>query len=230
LDQLDSRREEVAGKLAAVAGRLHELSSDLSARRRAAATHLDGRMVQQLQDLGMVKAHFETRIEPTGTASGGAPAFTASGVDAVEFLLSANPGQAPRPLAKIASGGELSRTMLGLKTVLAQADPTRTLIFDEVDSGISGAMAEVVGHKLRGLGRSHQVLCITHLPQIAAQASHHCGVTKETDGRQTYTRVTRLDEEASVHEVARLLSGIDVTSHALASAREMVRLGRRADV
>ncbi len=229
LDRMDVALEQVQKDLGEVAGRLHALSSDLSAQRHLAATALDQRLVAQLQELGMTKAHFETRVA-TGRTAGGAPEYTGKGIDDVEFLLSANPGQGPRPLAKIASGGELSRTMLGLKTVLAEADPTRTLIFDEVDAGISGAMAEVVGHKLRGLGRSHQVLCVTHLPQIAALASGHCQVAKETDGRQTFTRITRLNEEEAVQEVARLLSGLEVTGHALASARQMVRAGRRADV
>ncbi len=230
LDQMDIELERVQAELGEVAGRLHALSTDLSAQRHHAAIALDRRLVAQLQELGMTKAHFATRMAARGPSAGGVPAYGGKGVDDVEFLLSTNPGQAPRPLAKIASGGELSRTMLGLKTVLAEADPTRTLIFDEVDAGIGGAMAEVVGHKLRGLGRSHQVLCVTHLPQIAALASHHCAVAKDTDGRQTFTRITRLTEEESVHEVARLLSGLEVTGHALASARQMVRAGRRADV
>ena len=145
----------------------------------------------------------------------------------VEFLLSANPGQAPRSLSRIASGGELSRIMLALKSVLARADFTGTLIFDEVDAGISGGMAEIVGRKLRALGESHQVLCVTHLPQIAALAAEHVRVAKAVEAGQTYTRAEMLDGEGKVREVARLLSGLDVSDHSVRSAEEMVQRGQR---
>jgi len=121
----------------------------------------------------------------------------------------------------------LSRIMLALKSVLAKADLTGTLIFDEVDAGISGAMAEIVGRKLRGLGESHQVLCVTHLPQIAALAGAHVRVTKRVDGGQTYTQAEMLDGDGKVKEVARLLSGLDVSDHSIRSAEEMVQRGQR---
>jgi len=149
-------------------------------------------------------------------------------MDSVEFLLSTNAGQAVRPLSRIASGGELSRTMLALKTVLTEADPTGTLIFDEVDAGISGRMAEIVGRKLRALGGAHQVLCVTHLPQIAALGNRHVLVSKEARDEQTYTRAQPLNAQEQVQEVARLLSGVEVTSRSLASAEEMVSRGRSA--
>ncbi|HUJ75790.1 MAG TPA: DNA repair protein RecN, partial [bacterium] len=200
LDQADDSRLRLERECADVAGRLHALATGLSHSRRECARRLDGQLLQELHELGMTHAQFVTRIA-TLDASEGAEACKATGLDSVEFLLSTNPGQEPRPLARIASGGELSRTMLALKTVLAGADPTRTLIFDEVDAGISGATAEVVGRKLRSLGASHQVLCVTHLPQIAALGRQHYGVTKHTDGRQTYTQVQPLHGDARVQEV-----------------------------
>lgn len=210
-----------------VAEQLHGLSRELSEKRLAAGKALDGKVVAQLMELGMTKAAFETRIEPLKSPAGKTPYFTANGVDKVEFLLNTNPGQSLRPLTRIASGGELSRTMLALKTILAKADPTMTLIFDEVDAGISGAIAEIVGRKLKGLGDSHQVLCITHLPQIAALGASHVQVSKHTDKEETYTRVARLTREEKVQEVARLLSGLDISDHSLASAEEMVNRGHQ---
>jgi DNA repair protein RecN (Recombination protein N) len=148
-------------------------------------------------------------------------------MDKVEFRLSTNPGQDLRPFSRIASGGELSRTMLALKTILAKSDATPTLIFDEVDAGISGATAEMVGSKLRSLGEIHQVFCVTHLPQIAALGGSHVLVTKELQQHETFTRIASLSEKEKVAEVARLLSGIDVSDHSVASAEEMVTRGRR---
>ena len=143
-------------------------------------------------------------------------------------MLSTNPGQDLRPLRQIASGGELSRTMLAMKSVLAKTDPTRTLIFDEVDSGISGKISQIVGEKLRSLGESHQVLCVTHQPQIAAMGTRHVLVSKATAEGQTYTRAEILEGREKVEEVARLLSGIEITTHSLASAEEMLsRRGTR---
>jgi DNA repair protein RecN (Recombination protein N) len=207
---------------------LHALSARLSSQRMQASTRLDAAITAQLRELGMARAVFETRIAPLPAAAGKGPSYSQTGMDTVEFLLSSNPGQAVRPLSRIASGGELSRTMLALKSVLAQADPTGTLIFDEVDAGISGGIAEIVGRKLRALGATHQVLCVTHLPQIAALGNRHVRVSKHAEDEQTFTRAEPLDEREQVREVARLLSGIEVTSRSLASAEEMVSRGRQA--
>ncbi|MFI5401217.1 MAG: DNA repair protein RecN, partial [SAR324 cluster bacterium] len=182
-DALAEQRAEAA-KLAT---RLHALAVDLSRRRREAAQRFDEQIVRQLNELGMNKARFQTHIETSDASPQDVSAIHATGMERIEFLLSTNPGHPPRPLARIASGGELSRTMLALKTVLADVDPTRTLVFDEVDAGISGAVAEIVGGKLRALGRGRQVLCITHLPQIAAQGQQHLRVAKTTEGGQTFT-------------------------------------------
>lgn len=229
LEDLEGELARMDEAIQDMAGNLHSLSAKLSAQRKAAAARLDEAITAELRELGMERAVFETRIAPL--QSGGAkPGYSHSGMDTVEFLLSTNAGQAVRPLSRIASGGELSRTMLALKTVLAQADPTGTLIFDEVDAGISGRMAEIVGHKLRGLGTTHQVLCVTHLPQIAALGDRHVLVSKDTQAGQTFTRAEHLAEREKVAEVARLLSGVEVTSRSLASAEEMVNRGRQAGV
>ena len=167
-------------------------------------------------------------------------AWTASGIDAVEFFVSPNVGEDLRPLARIVSGGELSRIMLAVKTLTAtgrqgfsEADNRRPsesapgMIFDEVDAGIGGRAADVVGRKLRALGSAFQVLCITHLPQIAAYADTHYSIEKHVDGGRTQTRVTQLDDAGRVEELARMLGGEAVTDGLRASAREML-VGRRA--
>lgn len=225
IEEAGETLSELDGKIGRVATHLHALSSNLSRQRKAKAVDLDREISAQLVELGMEKAVFDTRIEVLKSPGNKSPSYSKLGMDNVEFLLSTNPGQSTRPLARIASGGELSRTMLALKTVLTEADPTHTLIFDEVDAGISGKIAEIVGHKLRGLGAAHQVLCVTHLPQIAALGEGHVLVTKSIRNGQTYTRAESLNREEKVSEVARLLSGVSITGHSLASAEEMVNRG-----
>jgi DNA repair protein RecN (Recombination protein N) len=228
LDEIEDSLADQRKEAATLAVRLHSQALELSHRRREAAVRFDEQIVRQLNELGMNRALFRTEIQSLAASPEDATAINGSGMDRVEFLLSTNPGLPPRPLARIASGGELSRTMLALKTVLADVDPTRTLVFDEVDAGISGAVAEIVGGKLRALGRSRQVLCITHLPQIAAQGQQHLRVAKTTDGGQTYTTLLPLEGQDKVHEIARLLSGVEVTANTLASAEEMVNRSNRA--
>jgi DNA repair protein RecN (Recombination protein N) len=226
LENVEENLGALESRLAEVAAQLHAFSVKLSRKRGEAAARFDQAIAIQLGELGMERAGFETRIAPLAAPAGKTPSYAATGMDTVEFLLSTNPGQALRPLSRIASGGELSRTMLALKTILAKADPTITLIFDEVDAGISGRMAEIVGRKLRTLGETHQVLCVTHLPQIAALGHQNVRVSKHAADGETFTRVEPLDEKAKVEEVARLLSGLRITSHSLASAEEMVNRGR----
>lgn len=144
------------------------------------------------------------------------------GADTIEFLISANVGEPPKPVAKIASGGELSRMMLAIKTVLSEADPTDTLIFDEVDSGVSGSAAERIGMKLKEVSKSTQVLCVTHLPQIAAQAENHYKITKKTQDGRTFTSVDILSNEGRVEELARIMGGVTVTDSARDFARELI--------
>ena len=151
-------------------------------------------------------------------------AYSANGNDEAEFMISLNPGETPAPLAKIASGGELSRIMLGIKSVLADKDAIETLIFDEIDSGISGRTAQKVAERLAVIAKNHQVICITHLPQIAAMADSHYLIEKQSDGAKTATDVILLSEEAVTQELARMLGGVTVTDSVLQSAREMREL------
>jgi DNA repair protein RecN (Recombination protein N) len=167
--------------------------------------------------LGMAGGTFEVAVEPTPSATP-APA----GADAIEFRVSANPGQPPKPVARIASGGELSRISLAVQVAAAHHVATTCMIFDEVDAGVGGAVAEIVGRQLAALAKRGQVLCVTHLPQVASQADHHVCVTKLTDGRTSRTGVAVLDANERVEELARMLGGIDITAAARRHAREML--------
>lgn len=197
----------------------------LSTARRAAASSLGTSLESALAELGMGRARFEVRL-----ATSEAPqTWHAGGIDLAEFFLAANPGEDPRPLARIASGGELSRIMLAFKTLDAGAAPARTLIFDEVDAGIGGRAASVVGEKLRSLGAHDQVLCITHLPQIAALASTHVLIEKRVRGSRTVTSVTRLEGAAREQEIARMMAGESALSDDVLSAARTL-LGAKAKV
>ncbi len=191
----------------------------LSDRRRAAAGKLAKSIERGLADLAMERTRFNVVFrEP----SGGEAAWTERGIDQVEFYFSANPGEAVRPLARIASGGELSRVMLALRTVISTDAPGRTLVFDEVDAGIGGEAAERVGARLHGLAERYQVLCITHLPQIAAYGTSHHRVTKSVRDGRTLAAVDRLDEESRASEIARMMTGTRVSGAVLESARELL--------
>jgi len=144
-------------------------------------------------------------------------------MEQVEFQVSANPGQPLRSLTRVASGGELSRIGLAIQVITARGVRVPSLIFDEVDVGVGGGIAEMVGQQLRALGSSHQVLCVTHLPQVAALAHHHLQVSKQTRGGQTYTVITTLSESARLEEIARMLGGLEITKHTRAHAKEMVQ-------
>ncbi len=207
-DGLEQRRDELDGELRRQGG-------ELSLRRRTAATGLTEAMTGQLHDLAMKNALFLPDIQPLE-----APGPT--GMDRVEFLFSPNPGEPPRPLARIASGGELSRLMLALKQVHPESD-VPTLIFDEVDTGIGGAVSALVGEKLRKVAESQQVLCITHLPQVAVYAHHHFQVQKRVEGGRTSTSVVTLDENERIEELARMLGGVTITETTRRHAREMLK-------
>ena len=206
--ELTAEKEKEYKKLAACA-------ETLTARRKATAEQVAEQIEKALQDMEMKGARFHIQIDEKAD-------WTADGKDKVEFLISANAGESLKPLAKIASGGEMSRVMLALKTVLVDADDIGTFIFDEIDTGVSGRTARKVGEKMRLLGKKRQILCITHLPQIAAMADSHFLIEKESDGTETMTKVTPLSEEGSVGEVARLMGGSDVTETTLAAARELI--------
>jgi DNA repair protein RecN (Recombination protein N) len=164
---------------------------------------------------------FSVRIDPL---PGGQ--LTAAGKDQIEFLVSANAGQSPGPIAKVASGGELSRLSLAIEVVAMTDHGPPTLIFDEVDAGIGGGVAEIVGQSLRRLSRRRQVLCVTHLPQVASQADHHFAVTKTVTDNATHTTVTELAPGDRVDEVARMLGGVKITDRTRAHAREMLQSAR----
>ena len=204
--------------------RFLEWARRLSASRQAAARRLGPALESALADLGMANARFELRL---ACADGSRQSWTSGGVDTGEFFLAANLGEDARPLARIASGGELSRVMLAFKTLGAGERPGRTLVFDEVDAGIGGRTAAVVGEKLRSLGDRSQVLCITHLPQIAALASTHFAIDKHIKGPRTVTSVTKLDEAAREHEVARMMGGeAAVSEDLLNGARALIQQGK----
>jgi DNA repair protein RecN (Recombination protein N) len=153
---------------------------------------------------------------------GAAQEPSAHGRDTISYLVSANPGQAPRALAKVASGGELSRISLAIQVIMSESSPIPTLIFDEVDSGVGGGIAEIVGRKLRLLGQGRQVLCVTHLPQVASQAHHHFRVAKHALADDTTTSVVALDEAERLEEIARMLGGVRITEQSRAHASEMM--------
>ena len=172
---------------------------------------------KELQALCMDQAHVQ--IEVTTNPDG---RIGVTGRDRVEFLLSANPGEPVMPLAKVASGGELSRLMLAIKTVMAGKDTVPVLIFDEIDTGIGGAVAAVMGRRLRELSAYHQVLCITHLPQIASQATFHYRVDKAVEKKRTTTRVTALDAPSRQEEIARMIGGLSITKAVRDTAAQMI--------
>lgn len=213
LSNHSEKAAELSAKKAEEEKRLSALAETLTARRRATAEQVEEQIETALHDMEMKHARFHIQIEEKAD-------WGADGKDKVEFLISANAGEPLKPLAKIASGGEMSRVMLALKTVLVDADEIGTFIFDEIDTGVSGRTARRVGEKMRFLGGKRQLLCITHLPQIAAMADNHFLIEKESDAGETVTRVTALDEEGAVREVARLMN--DVTETTLAAARELL--------
>ncbi len=200
----------------------------LSEKRARAATNLDARMEEALGELSLTGAKFETLIthseDPEGfiKMDGRTVVVRADGVDRAQFHFSPNPGEPPRSLSRVASGGELSRLMLALESVLRRADLIPTLIFDEVDAGVGGAVAEVVGRKLKGVSASHQVLVVTHLPQVASLGNRHFRVEKHVEGERTQTRVELLDDDERVEEIARMGTGLEITDAAREHAREML--------
>jgi DNA repair protein RecN (Recombination protein N) len=223
--QLGERIEKLRAELATRA-------ADLSSRREQAAGRLENLVAAELNELGIEKPVFKVRFTREAAGEGeiavGAEArrLGPRGVDQAEFLFSPNPGEEPRALARIASGGELSRTMLALKVILAATDAVPILIFDEVDAGIGGKTADTVGRKLRQVARTRQVLCITHLPQIACFADQHLRTEKRVEGDRTVTSVTALGKEERAREIARMLGGESVTDTSLQHALELIAQAR----
>jgi len=248
LKKQDQDFSSMSGEIAKVQKQLQTVGTALTKMRKKAAEGLIPKVHAQLADLGMKEAKFQvefqaltnTGIESESAAKpaekGGAGAgdwalslgdfSTASGLETVEFMIAPNPGQPARPLRRIASGGELSRVMLALKSILAQADRVSVLVFDEIDANVGGRMGTVIGEKLRDLARVHQVLCITHLPQIASFADRHVTIRKRTEAGESYTTITVMEGEQRVMELAEMTSGKEITPTAIAQARELLALGQ----
>ena len=221
------RAEDLQSALASASERFLVVARALSGRRRKQAVTLARNLETLLADLAMARTRFEVRFNEAEMPP---DAWSEHGIDQAEFYISPNVGEAPRPLARIVSGGELSRVMLALKTISAAktergSTTSKTLIFDEVDAGIGGRVADVVGARLQELGGQFQVLCITHLPQIAARASTQFLIDKSVKGSRTVTRVMRLDSPARTEELARMIGGTGVTDAVRASALDLLQRG-----
>lgn len=216
----EERLSHLEGMLNSLQGEMIALASKLSWERKRVASDLKKSVQRELGSLGMKKTLFEVQLEAIPLHSKGA--------DRAEFLISPNVGEEVKPLVRIASGGELSRMMLALKKILARVGGQQVLIFDEVDSGIGGAIAEVVGKALKELSKYHQVICVTHLPQIACFADTHHSVRKEIKGKRTVTVVERLEKDAILDEIARMLGGLKVTEKTRAHAKEMLENAKRS--
>lgn len=218
-----SERIEQLSKQSAIAlAGYQALAAELSTQRRVAAGRLQQQISDMIKELGMPQGEFVVEV---GALDGDQPKL--SGNDKVEFLVSANPGLPPKALAKVASGGELSRISLAIQVTTSNDKTTPTMIFDEVDTGIGGGIAEIVGQKLRGLSRNRQVMCVTHLPQVASQAHHHLYVSKNSNTDITSSTVRLLDDEERVEEIARMLGGVNITQNTLAHAKEMLMTGNQ---
>ncbi len=222
----DFREEELNRALGKLAQDYLTQARELSERRHVAADRLSEEVRRVLGSLDMPRVRFSAAFGSPGEPTDGDPAFTQKGIDRVEFLLSANPGEDLKPLAKIASGGELSRILLALKSLLSLKGEGETLIFDEVDAGIGGRTAELVGLQLKRLAGRHQVICITHLPQIACYGQNHYKVVKRLSGQETVTGIVPLGQEERVEELARMLGGIRISENTRAHAREFLQKGQ----
>lgn len=210
----DERISELEEKLYALSDKIKILSAKLTESRMSAAREFEKSVKAELEFLDMPKVDFVVDRKAT--------ALTSKGADAIEFLISANLGQEPRPIAKIASGGELSRIMLAIKNVLSDKDNISTLIFDEIDTGVSGSAAEKIALKLHQVSKGRQVICVTHLARIAAQADRHMKILKSVDENKTYTRINTLDFDGRAAEIARITAGGNVTALQLETAKEML--------
>ncbi|MGN0484517.1 MAG: DNA repair protein RecN [Lachnospiraceae bacterium] len=220
LQNYDLYLQQLKEKFMSSEKKVLDLAKKVSEIRKKAAKELVKEVKSALQDLNFLDVQFDMHFEPLKQV-------TANGMDDAEFLISTNPGEPMRGLGKVASGGELSRIMLAIKSVLAKNDQIETLIFDEIDTGISGRTAQAVSEKMNVIGRNHQVICITHLPQIAAMADSHFLIEKTVENHATASHIALLSEEESVRELARMLGGVKITDTVLESAREMKQLAQQ---
>ena len=210
----DERISELEERLYALSDEIKILSAKLTDSRMTAAREFEKQVRAELEFLDMPKVSFVVERKAT--------ALTSRGADAIEFLISANPGQEPKAIAKIASGGELSRIMLAIKNVLSDKDDISTLIFDEIDTGVSGSAAEKIALKLYEVSKGRQVICVTHLARIAAQADKHMKISKNADEEKTYTKIDTLDFDGRAAEIARITAGGNLTALQIETAKEML--------
>lgn len=215
IEHFDEQKASLEQELKAAAASLRHACGQLTAVRKESAALLSEKIQQELVDLNFADARLEISVLPLEKP-------TENGMDQVEILISTNRGEPLKPLTRIASGGEMSRIMLAFKNIISAYDQIPTLIFDEIDAGISGITASIVGHKLKEISRGQQIICITHLPQIAACGDHNYRIYKESDETSTYTSVEALHPEETVREIARLLGGANITDTTLKSARELI--------
>ncbi len=218
LENSEQRFCELQEQQAAAHQQYQQAAQKLSKSRHIHAERLSDQITKEMQQLGMSGGSFEIRIT---NKDEGSPSI--NGLDQIEFLVSTNPGQDLQPLSKVASGGELSRISLAIQVITACGKGVPTLVFDEVDVGIGGGVAEIVGRKMRQLGTKRQVLCVTHLPQVASLGHHHFLVEKENDQETTWTRIKPLDDDSRINEIARMLGGLKITDQTLAHAEEMLK-------
>ncbi len=220
LENFQARKKDLERRLEEQEMLLKKASQELTSCRKDWASMLEEKIIQSLQDLNFLNVEFHISFREKES-------YTAQGKDSITFMISTNPGEPVLPLQQVVSGGELSRIMLAIKTLLADKDQTETLIFDEIDTGISGRTAQKVAEKMKVIGENHQVLCITHLPQIASQADYHYLIEKNVENMETSTRIRRLSYDDSVEELARMLGGAKITDAVLQNAAEMKDLAQQ---
>lgn len=216
VDNIDELREKLTAEKKQTEAELQKLSAQLSQARKQAALSLQEKILYELKDLNFKDADMVIDFRQSDQ-------YSAAGTDIVEFLITTNRGEALKPLAKVASGGEMSRIMLAFKKIVGDYDHIPTMIFDEIDTGISGITASIVGKKMCQIAQSHQIICITHLPQIAACRGHNFKIVKETRDNATFTNVIPLNSEEKAEEIARLLGGMNITETTIQSAKELIK-------
>ena len=222
LEDAGARLEQLKANEQAQTAAYHTAAAALSAQRLQAADKLGAAITDIIRTLGMPEGDFSVAVTPAALSQ-----IAPTGTDRIEFRIAANPGQSARALERVASGGELSRISLAIEVIAASRTRVPTLVFDEVDTGIGGGVAEIVGRQLRALGEAGQSLCVTHLPQVAAQARHHLRVVKHIEDGQTATRIAALDTAARVEEIARMLGGVELTAQTRAHAADMIERSRQ---
>ena len=222
LSHAEERGQELEEQAVAARAEYRKQAKSLSKARQKAADRFAAAVTDAMHGLGMPGGVFQVQLTPLDD-----DAAKSWGLDQIDFLISANPGQAPQSLAKIASGGELSRMSLAIQVIASDGSAIPTMVFDEVDSGVGGGVAEMVGRRLQELGANRQVLCVTHLPQVASLADQHFRISKVTDGKSTRTRVSPLAQEERTEELARMLGGVEITRKTLEHAAEMLACARR---